>query len=130
TGSLRKLCANAAGNHLRRSVLLPSSIGQDATLSRWRERFDSARERQLFQVVSRVDVLDVQQMSSKQRRGESCFSPQTHGNGVCLHQSRGRGSWMANVLAQRRPPRSSLCRHSSGIQNGRLRTPPIGSWST
>ena len=28
------------------SVLLPSSIGQDATLSRWRERFDSARERQ------------------------------------------------------------------------------------
>ena len=25
--------------------MLPSSIGQDATLSRWRERFDSARER-------------------------------------------------------------------------------------
>src|SRR5262249_43127886 len=26
-------------------VLLPSSIGWDPTLSRWRERFDSARER-------------------------------------------------------------------------------------
>jgi hypothetical protein len=24
----------------------------------------------------------------------------------------------------------SLPAHSSGIQNGRLRTPPIGSWST
>src|SRR5262245_57605816 len=28
-----------------RRQMLPSSIGQDATLSRWRERFDSARER-------------------------------------------------------------------------------------
>src|SRR5262249_7293893 len=51
-----KALREAAGNHSRRSVLLPSSIGQDATLSRWRERFDSARERQLFQIVSRLDV--------------------------------------------------------------------------
>ena len=34
-----------------RLFLLPSSIGQDATLSRWRERFDSARERQCYQIL-------------------------------------------------------------------------------
>src|SRR5215467_7638844 len=60
--ALRERCGRL---YSRRSVLLPSSIGQDATLSRWRERFDSARERQLFQVVNGLDVLDVQQMSSK-----------------------------------------------------------------
>jgi hypothetical protein len=49
------------------AFLLPSSIGQDATLSRWRERFDSARERQQNQLLSLPSYRSVQHLSNKQR---------------------------------------------------------------
>jgi hypothetical protein len=45
-------------------ILLPSSIGQDATLSRWRERFDSARERQQYQRLRTTHLRSVQWVSN------------------------------------------------------------------